>query len=151
MNCLVRMTAFCKNGSRLAVESMRSHTFSRRFLCWLPIAFFLSATSVRAQLVADGETNVLDGVFTTVNDTLTIGTNGSFTLLVLTNGAVLTNSGAAVIGANFGADSNQVVVTGPGSKWNVAADLAVGDEGSFNLLSVSNGGDANTNNGYIAR
>ena len=39
--------------------------------------------STGAQLVADGTTNVLDGISTNIAGSISIGTNGSFTLLVL--------------------------------------------------------------------
>jgi hypothetical protein len=59
----------------------------------------------RAQLVADGETNVLDGVITNIAGDVTVGTNGSFTLLMMTNGAALTNSGNGYVGFEPGANS----------------------------------------------
>ncbi|MBI3880962.1 MAG: hypothetical protein HY301_13000 [Verrucomicrobia bacterium] len=95
----------------------------------------------RAQLVNDGETNVLDGVTNVVAGDVIIGTNGSFTRLVLTNGAVLTNSGGnSYVGYNVGANSNEVLITGVGSQWFVGGSLSAGYSGQGNRVVVSNGG-----------
>jgi hypothetical protein len=57
-----------------------------------------------AQLVADGQTNTLDGIATNLSGSVIIGSNGSFALLVLTNSATVTNtSGNAVVGSNASA------------------------------------------------
>ncbi len=100
-----------------------------------------AAVPARAQLVADGETNILDGVIVNV-PSLTVGTNGSFTLLVLTNGAIVTNTLEMSIGANASAQSNRVVVTRAGSLLgspSLLGGLAVGESGSFNELRVLDG------------
>jgi T5SS/PEP-CTERM-associated repeat protein len=99
---------------------------------WLP-------KSLEAQLVADGTTNILDGISTNIAGTISIGTNGSFTLLVLTNGATASISSTGSIGFNATARSNSLVVVGPGSVWSNAS-LAVGGFGSFSQLSILNGG-----------
>ncbi|HXS69870.1 MAG TPA: hypothetical protein VN761_13580, partial [Candidatus Polarisedimenticolia bacterium] len=57
-----------------------------------------SPLGLRAQLVADGQSAVLDGVVTNIVDNVTVGTNGNFTLLMLTNGAAVSNSGTVNIG-----------------------------------------------------
>src|SRR5436190_12084386 len=94
--------------------------------------------STGAQLVADGTTNVLDGISTNIAGSISIGTNGSFTLLVLTNGATASISATGSIGFNVSARSNSLVVVGPGSVWSNAS-LSLGS-GSFNQLSILNGG-----------
>jgi hypothetical protein len=71
--------------------------------------------ALRAQLVADGHTAVRNGVKTNIVGNLIIGTNGPFTLLVLTNGAVVTNTATVMISANPSARNNRVVVTSLGS------------------------------------
>jgi hypothetical protein len=43
---------------------------------------------LRAQVVADGATNTLSNVTNTFTGDVTVGTNGSFTLLVLSDNAV---------------------------------------------------------------
>lgn len=104
---------------------------------------------VRAQFVADGQADFLDGITTNIAGTVTIGTNGSFTLLVVTNGSIVTNtSGPLIIGANSSATSNALVVTGPGSMWN-GSSFQVGGSGSFNQLSVLNGATATGASGLI--
>jgi T5SS/PEP-CTERM-associated repeat protein len=95
-----------------------------------------------AQLVADGQTNVLDGVATNLTGGIIIGTNGTFTLLVITDGATVTNSsGNAVIGNNASAQSNRVAVTDAGSIWNNSDNsFYVGLNGSASELDILNGG-----------
>src|ERR1041384_767494 len=97
---------------------------------WLMLLGIALASHAPAQVVNDGETNTLDGVTSNVSGTVTMGTNGSFTLLVLTNGALLSNTVDGVIGRNTGANSN----------------------GSFTLLVLTNGALlSNTVDGVIGR
>ena len=119
---------------------------------WLLCLLLLPAV-VRAQLVADGQTNVLDGVTTNLTGGIIIGTNGSFTLLVITNGAMVTNSGGNfVIGYNVSAKTNRVVVTGAGSIWNNGANgFAVGQNGSASELDILNGGVLQASGGSVGQ
>ena len=61
-------------------------------VCALLIAGFATASTLLAQVVSDGQTNTLDNVTDTVTGTVTEGTNGSNTGLILTNGTLLTNT-----------------------------------------------------------
>src|SRR5438094_5166981 len=73
------------------------------FMKTTPIILALTLITIptlRAQLVADGATNTLSNVTNTIIGDVTVGTNGSFTVLVLSDNALLTNSGAATIGFN---------------------------------------------------
>jgi T5SS/PEP-CTERM-associated repeat protein len=98
------------------------------------------------QLVSDGQTRVINNTTNTVSGDLTVGTNGSFTALILTNHGAVIQSGFASIGLNTSARSNRVEVTGTGSRWEGSNGLAVGKSGSFNRLLVSDGGSVwNTN------
>ena len=54
-----------------------------------------------AQIVADGATNTLSNVTTNITGDVTVGTNGAFTLLVLSDNALLTNSGSGTIGSTM--------------------------------------------------
>src|SRR5882724_8652302 len=88
-------------------------------------------TIVCAQFVADGQTAILDGVATNIADNVTIGTNGSSTLLVITNASIVTNSGMVAIGFNTAAANNRLAVSGAGSAWvNTGVSLNVGYSGS---------------------
>ena len=110
------------------------HVLTLVMFCLLP------AFSLRAQLVADGETNVIDGISTNLS-VLTVSTNGAFTMLVLTNGAKINplSSGALVtIGATSNANYNQFILTGSNSFAGYST-VRVGNAGSFNLLSITNG------------
>ncbi|HEX5223254.1 MAG TPA: GH25 family lysozyme [Verrucomicrobiae bacterium] len=94
-----------------------------------------------AQLVNDGATNVLSNI-TNNTANITIGTNGSFTLLVLSNNTLLNNTVTAVIGRNASAQSNEVHITGATARWNIGAfgSLFVGSNGPSSRLTVSDGG-----------
>src|SRR6266404_7638014 len=102
------------------------------YLCFSPLA--------PAQVVNDGATATLNHVPNTVSGALTVGTNGPFTLLILTNGTLLTNSGNGTIGLSAGANSNTVKVTSGNTRWLMSQDLSVGSIGSFNHLLITNGG-----------
>lgn len=98
-----------------------------------------SPAPVRAQLIADGDTNILDNVVTNITGSVNVGTNGSFTLLMVTNGAVVTTTDSTDIALNVGASSNNVVVSGAGSQWICPGWFTIGDRGSFNTLQILDG------------
>lgn len=106
----------------------------------LPWLLCLPWFPARAQVVADGATNTLDNVTNIVAGNAVVGTNGSFTVLILTNGALLTNSGNASIGLNAGANSNAVFVSGSNSRWASGGAFRVGHDGSGIRLVISEGG-----------
>jgi len=104
--------------------------------------------------VADGTTATINGTITNIIGDLTIGTNGSFTTLIVTNAGAVTNisSGSGSdgrIGFNASAQTNQVILTGAGSFWRSAQELYVGYSGSYNLLLVTNGGRMHNNGGHV--
>ncbi|HEY6166879.1 MAG TPA: hypothetical protein VI454_02480 [Verrucomicrobiae bacterium] len=95
---------------------------------------------VLAQLVPDGGTNVVDGVSIEVGVTNYIGSNAPYSLLVVTNGGVLSNLDA-VIGLTALSTNNTALVTGAGSTWIAnGALLVVGAASGFNQLLVNRGG-----------
>jgi T5SS/PEP-CTERM-associated repeat protein len=110
---------------------------------WTMTLFFagwlFSIPSLHAQLVNDGATRTLSNGMTTVFGSLTVGTNGSFTSLVLSDFALVTNTAHGVIGRNATARSNEVQLLGPTARWRMAGDLSVGSNGSMNRLVVSDG------------
>jgi hypothetical protein len=55
---------------------------------------------LRAQIVNDGATNTLSNVTNSFTGDVTVGTNGLFTLLILSDNALLTNSANGLIGRN---------------------------------------------------
>jgi hypothetical protein len=91
-------------------------------------------------------TNVFSGVSTNITTAnYWIGTASPYNAMIITNGAVVTNSGlgTTVIGRNLGANSNRVEITGPGSSWTLTnASLALGHNqpAGWNVLVVENGG-----------
>jgi len=94
---------------------------------------------LRAQLVADGAANTLVNVTTNITGTVTVGTNGSFTLLTLADNVLLINSANGVIGQNVTARSNEVRLIRPTARWQPGGTLYVGSNGPFNRLVISNG------------
>src|SRR5262245_16094686 len=115
------------------------------------MAMLSAAPALRAQVVADGATNTLSNV---TNNTITgdviVGTNGSFTLLIISDNALLTNSANGVIGANSSAKTNESRLVSPTARWFVGQDFYVGSNGSSGLLIVSNGGTLlNANGGFV--
>src|ERR1041385_1597602 len=105
------------------------------------LAALFAAPALRAQLVADGATNTLSNVTNNIPGNLTVGTNGSFTLLVLSDNALVTNSlfGNGTIGANATAKSNEVQLLSSTARWLIGANLFVGSNGALNRLTISNG------------
>src|SRR6185503_17276746 len=106
------------------------------FAAWIAA---VTVSPLRAQVVADGATATLNNVTNTITGTVTVGTNGSFTLLVLSDNSLLTNSANGVIGLNLTAKSNEVRLTSGSARWLMGGDLIAGNNGSFNRLVVSNG------------
>jgi T5SS/PEP-CTERM-associated repeat protein len=92
-----------------------------------------------AQVVNDGATNTLLNITNTFAGDVTVGTNGPFTLLVLSDNAFLSNSVNGTIGLNTTAKSNEVRLLSPTARWQMGSLLSVGSNGSFNRLVVSNG------------
>ncbi len=99
----------------------------------------LAVSPLHAQIVADGATNTLSNVTNTFTGSVIIGTNGSFTLLVLSDNALLTNSANGIIGRNSTATSNEVRLISSTSRWRMGGSLFVGSNGVSSRLVVSNG------------
>jgi len=94
---------------------------------------------LRAQIVADGASRTLLNETNTFTGDVTVGTNGAFTLLVLSDNALLTNSANGLIGRNTGANSNEVRLASSSASWLMGGSLFVGTNGAANRLVVSNG------------
>jgi len=116
-------------------------------LLWL--ALLLTPKSIHAQVVNDGATNILSNVTNHIPGGVTVGTNGSFALLVLANNCLLTNSGISEIGRNTTARSNEVRLTSASARWHMLNPLQVGVSGSFNRLAISNGAAVHSSQGVI--
>src|SRR5260370_12215967 len=108
----------------------------RRFILAVTL---LAVMPLRAQIVADGATNTLSNVTNTITGDVTVGTNGSFTLLVLSDNSLLTNSGNGTIGLNATAKSNEVRLLSSSARWQMGGSLYLGNNGASDLLVVSNG------------
>jgi len=78
---------------------------------------------------------------------LSIGQTGQFNSLTITNAGVV-RSVAGIVG--LGGNNNSALVTGTGSLWDNSANLFVGTSaGSYNLLSILNGGLVSNQFGFV--
>ena len=81
--------------------------------------------------------------------TLTIGTNGPFTPLLVTNGGTLTHVTTLTIGEALSAKTNRLFVTGTNSSLSGTNRLYVGNYGSGNQVFISQGGTLATAFGIV--
>lgn len=102
-------------------------------------AAYWASLPLHAQVVADGATNTLSNATNGFAGNVFIGTNGSFTLLVLSNNSLLTNSAEGIIGFSTTAKSNEVRLVSATARWVMNSGASVGYDGGFNRLTVSNG------------
>lgn len=116
----------------------------------LPVLMLMGIVpTLSAQLVADGATNTLSNVTNTFTGDVTVGTNGSFRLLILSDNSLLTNSAQGVIGRNATARSNEVRLVSASARWHLGGSLQLGINGAANRLTVSNGGVVRANVGDV--
>jgi T5SS/PEP-CTERM-associated repeat protein len=73
------------------------------------------------------------------NGQLFLSENATRCQLIITNGGQV-NCGLVTITRYTSGSSNLATVTGPGSLWNISSNLVVGDYGTGNGVTVSNGG-----------
>src|SRR6185436_951607 len=109
-----------------------------RPLIFVALFASVSVISLSAQLVADGGSLAINGSTTNIAGNLTVGTSGSFTTLIITNGGTVSNTGNGTIGAGAAANTNRVFVTGTNSLWANGGTLTVGSLGSSNQLYITN-------------
>ena len=90
-----------------------------------------------------------NSVWRMVGGYLSIGGQDSLSNQLTIANAALVTSLSAYLGNNIVANGNQAVVTGANSRWNVAGDFYAGYIGSFNQVSVQNGGQITNDNCYV--
>lgn len=73
-----------------------------------------------------------------LSSSLEVGDGGAYNTLVISNGALVSNS-SGMLGSTATAPSNTVVVTGPGSTWSNTSTLTIGNRSVGNQLIISNG------------
>ncbi|MBM3891838.1 MAG: hypothetical protein FJ388_22210, partial [Verrucomicrobia bacterium] len=91
---------------------------------------------------------VVDGVTLVYPGTFMVGTNRSFSGLIVTNAGVLRNT-SGVVGNSVLSGSNWARVTGAGSLWSNSANLSIGATGSLNSLTISAGGTVAASNVFV--
>jgi T5SS/PEP-CTERM-associated repeat protein len=69
---------------------------------------------------------------------LTFGSGGQNDTLTISDGATVTNRSAYLDSATNGTSGNTILVTGAGTTWNNGGDLILGQNGSGNLMTISN-------------
>jgi T5SS/PEP-CTERM-associated repeat protein len=85
------------------------------------------------------------------DDSLYVGGAGAFNRLLVRNGGRVVN-GLGTLGAVLAANGNEVLVTDAGSVWTNQHELTVGDDGSGNILMISNGATVlSASSGFIGR
>jgi len=103
--------------------------------------------------VARAEDNTSITISGTVSDNggrpFSVGTNGSYNTLTISNGGMLTNVGVTLIGLNAIANSNTVTVTGSGSTLQTSSGIYVGNDGYGNILTIANSGQVVAVAGYM--
>ncbi|MFA7004824.1 MAG: hypothetical protein WC429_12350, partial [Verrucomicrobiia bacterium] len=100
----------------------------------------LLCVSLPPALAEDNTTTTINGVDVDNNGTnYFVGNTGTNNALQILNGGSLTNVNAGYIGYGVGANNNYVLVSGAGSTW-ANTNLFVGRQGSFNQLTITNGG-----------
>ena len=102
-----------------------------------------------AQIVPDGGNVVQIGGTNFISGNVTIGTNGAFTLLTISENGMVTNTGSSIIGANSTAHDNEVRLVAPTARWLHANQLIVGSNGFNNRLTISSGAFVASPNPFI--
>lgn len=102
-------------------------------------------TKIGGYVSSTGNMVTVTGVGSQLNNThdLLVGYGGDGNSLTLSNGATATNVNGFIgyrFDANSSSDNNSVTVTGSGSLWTNTGTLYVGEYGTGNSLTVSNGG-----------
>ena len=69
-----------------------------------------------------------------------VGYGGSYNSLIITNGGVVINTTTGGVGVFSGANNNTALISGSGSVWSNGADFCVGLYGSWNQITINNGG-----------
>ena len=102
-----------------------------------------AATATNNSVLVTGAGSVWTNNFLSLN----VGNLGSFNTLTISNGGAvyINNSSYAYIGSSALSSNNAVTVTGAGSLWSISQGLTVG-QGSFNVLTIANGGMVVDNN-----
>jgi T5SS/PEP-CTERM-associated repeat protein len=90
-------------------------------------------------IIDQAATLTVKGTLSVTNETFYVGKMTSNNTLIISDGGVVTNNNA-VIGSSAAATNNSALITGSGSTWFLYGDLIVGEFGSANSMTISNGG-----------
>ncbi len=93
-------------------------------------------------------TGIVDNATWVNTGTLIVGTNDDHNTLIIQNGGVV-SSASGYVGVDVSGNSNNVLVTGTHSEWNMTGNLTVGQNGNSNLMTINNGGNVSDLNGYV--
>jgi T5SS/PEP-CTERM-associated repeat protein len=90
-------------------------------------------------IIDKAATLTVKGTLSVTNETFYVGKDTANNTLIISDGGVVTNNNA-VIGSSAAATNNSALITGNGSTWFLYGDLIVGESGSANSMTISNGG-----------
>jgi len=105
-------------------------------------------SSARTHAEDNTTLSIVGPATTNIGGTLIIGDSGTNNSLQISNGGSVTNTDA-IIGFQTGANNNFALITDANSLWYSSDNLTVGYNGHANRLTITNGGDVISLNGYI--
>ena len=114
-------------------------SFCKRILV-CALTFALANLTAQSVFAETGATNIVSGTTTQISGNYRVGTNGAYNALIVTNAGCFIVTGYSYIGSSAVSSNNNAWVTGPGSVWSNGSYLYVGNAGSFNSLTIANGG-----------
>jgi T5SS/PEP-CTERM-associated repeat protein len=92
-----------------------------------------------SMIIDNAATLTVQGSLSVTNEMFYVGKETPNNTMVISNGGVVTNNNA-VIGSSATSINNSALITGSGSTWFLYGDLIVGEFGSANGMTISNGG-----------
>ncbi|MCX6900480.1 MAG: PEP-CTERM sorting domain-containing protein [Verrucomicrobia bacterium] len=122
----------------------RTQRFTRTAALCLGVA--LACLTAPYTLAQSGPTSVVDGIAISYPTDYTVGSNSSYSTLIITNGGVLNVTGYGIVGPGYGLlhppvySNNTVLVTGAGSTWSNSNTLSICDGGYNNVMTIAKGG-----------
>ena len=106
-----------------------------------------SGASAYTNVLDNGDEQYVDSVWST-NLPLIVGNTTSNNFMAVVNGGYITNA-TSIIGNSAAASNNAVVVFSDDAAWVTAGNLKIGNGGSANWMTVTNGGTVISQNAYI--
>jgi T5SS/PEP-CTERM-associated repeat protein len=134
-------------GARGGTNELVVSNGARAFTAAVEIGSQLSSSFPRG---ADGNSIVItgDGTRWVIGSNVTVGAASEGNRLLISDGARVTNTFTVIGGSNV-ALYNRATLAGPGTQWDIAGPILVGQTGSSNSLEVIDGARLVTPEGFI--